>query len=123
MDITNENRQQKFRDRMKESGKKQRVFFLSDEAMDALKKRKSDTQAPSLNHALESLLISLGTDIKVVEVPANFSSREQEILDAARRLHQLSFEFRNTPEGEKETRARLQENYWAITKEIAELAG
>ncbi|ADL56143.1 hypothetical protein [Gallionella capsiferriformans] len=52
-------RQKKFRDQMKSSGKRQRTFFLSDEAVEALKKRKIDTNAANLNQVLEDLLLSL----------------------------------------------------------------
>lgn len=68
MDYSNEERQRKFRDQMKETGKKQRTFFLSDAAMDTLKKRKAETEASSLNHALESLLTTTQPSAKMPEV-------------------------------------------------------
>lgn len=68
MDYTNEERQKKFRDQMKEAGKKQRTFFLSDAAMDSIKKRKAETEAPSLNHALESLLTTTPPSATLPEV-------------------------------------------------------
>ena len=59
MDWTNDERQKKFREQMKEAGKKQRTFFLSENGMDAIKKFKENAGLPSLNHALEELLISI----------------------------------------------------------------
>ena len=67
MDYTIGSRQQKFRDKMKTDGKKQRVFFLSDGAMDAIKNQKIKMNAPSLNHALESLLATTANQQKIVE--------------------------------------------------------
>lgn len=68
MDYTSEERQKKFRDQMKETGKKQRTFFLSDAAMDSIKKRKTETNAPSLNHAMESLLTTTPPSATLPEV-------------------------------------------------------
>lgn len=66
MDNTTDSRQQKFRDKMKTEGKKQRVFFLSDDAMDSIKNQKAKTNAPSLNHALESLLTNPTSDNQAI---------------------------------------------------------
>lgn len=41
---------------MNKEGKRQRVFFLSDSAMERIKKRKEEANSPSINHALESML-------------------------------------------------------------------
>ncbi len=59
LDKKTDDRQKKFREQMKSSGKRQRTFFLSDEAVEALKKRKIDTDAANLNQVLEDLLLSL----------------------------------------------------------------
>lgn len=67
MDYTIGNRQQKFRDKMKTDGKKQRVFFLSDVAMNAIKNQKTKTNAPSLNHSLETLLTNTVNQQEIVE--------------------------------------------------------
>lgn len=56
MDYTNEDRQKKFREQMKEAGKKSRTFFLSDAAMDSIKSFKTEKNFRSLNHALEYML-------------------------------------------------------------------
>lgn len=56
MDYTNEDRQKKFREQMKEAGKKSRTFFLSDAAMDSIKSYKTEKNFRSLNHALEYML-------------------------------------------------------------------
>ena len=61
MNDSTDKRQEKFRAKMKESGKRQRTFFLSDEAMDSLKKCKEESNAPSINHALEFMLTKLST--------------------------------------------------------------
>ncbi len=49
-------RQQRYRDKLQSEGQRQRVFFLTDAAMEQLKKLKATTGSPSLNHALEALL-------------------------------------------------------------------
>lgn len=58
MDVVEEGRQNKSRAKLKGEVKRQRTFFLSDEAMDSLKRRQESSNAPSINHALESLLTS-----------------------------------------------------------------
>ncbi len=57
MDSTN--RQQRYRDKLKSEGMRQRVFFLSDAAMEQIKKRKEVTNSPNMNHALETLLADM----------------------------------------------------------------
>lgn len=90
MDYTNEERQRKFRDQMKETGKKQRTFFLSDAAMDSLKKRKAETESPSLNHALESLLTTPPPSATLPEVVTKTvtvyepTGEEKAIIDQAK---------------------------------------
>lgn len=68
MDYNRDDRQQKFREKLKQDGKKGRTFYLSEAAMDALKKRKEETQSPSLNHTLENLLTSLAGTIAPPEI-------------------------------------------------------
>ncbi len=53
------NRQQRYRDKLKAEGQRQRVFFLTDAAMEQLKKLKATTGSPSVNHALETLLTDM----------------------------------------------------------------
>lgn len=65
MDTTNQDRQQRFREKMKEEGKRQRVFFLSDAAMDRVRIWKEESNSQSMNHALESLLVAKQTEHKI----------------------------------------------------------
>lgn len=44
--------------------KRQRTFFLTDKALDSLKSCMEMVHAPSMNHALEFLLLELGNEVK-----------------------------------------------------------
>lgn len=75
MDTTSQDRQQRFREKMKEEGKRQRVFFLSDSAMDRIKIHKEKSNSASMNHALESLLTA--------PTAFNFESAESQKVEPA----------------------------------------
>ena len=90
MDKTPNNRQNKFRQNMKESGKCQRSFFLTAEAMEAIYRHKEKIGAPSLNHALEHMLTSLHimaaeTEDKISEDKVQ-ADRKNEIVEQAKRV-------------------------------------
>jgi len=88
MDYTSSNRQHKFRERLKEDGKKQRTFYLSEKAMDAIRKLKEETQAPSVNHALENMLTNLATkaeaEEKIIQDSAQ-ADKKNAIIEQAKR--------------------------------------
>ncbi len=74
MGSTLSSRQQKFRQGMKDAGKRQRSFFLTEEAMETLQQYKESIQVPSLNHALEHLL----TSVAFSPVTADQTNQQQE---------------------------------------------
>ncbi|MDP1871713.1 MAG: hypothetical protein Q8K61_08800 [Gallionella sp.] len=50
--------QQRYREKMKQDGKQQRVFYLSSAAIVELKNKKSAMQKASLNEVIESLIFN-----------------------------------------------------------------
>lgn len=58
MDATNPLRQDRFRQKKKSEGKRQRAFFLSDAALQRIKIHKDEFRFENMNQALESLLTS-----------------------------------------------------------------
>lgn len=118
MDKTPNNRQNKFRQNMKESGRCQRSFFLTAEAMEAIYKHKEKIDAPSLNHALEHMLTSLltmevETEDKNLEDKAQVD-RRNEIVEQAKRV---SGAFR-----ERESTSSMKENEKVWINESIKLA-
>jgi hypothetical protein len=132
MDYTSEQRQQKFREKMKADGKKQRVFFLSDTAMDLVKKLKDETKSPSLNHALESLLTNLiissesqnifePTQSTVIEkIITQPSDHQQKILDTAQKIGDVKRKLKKTPSDTPE-RELLVKEFTRLNDEIMNL--
>jgi hypothetical protein len=114
MDATLDTRQQKFRAKMQDEGKKQRTFFLSDAAMGAIKTRKEITQAPSLNHALESWLVEQNSSEGLTQI-------QYQILDAAMRLAGANRKLKSIPQDHPD-RAKIVEEFRGIVVEITDLS-
>ncbi len=68
-------RQQRYRDKLKSEGMRQRVFFLSDAAMEQIKKLKEATKSPNVNHALEALLKDAPKHAKVLAQVKRFATQ------------------------------------------------
>ncbi len=97
-------RQQRYRDRLKSEGQRQRVFFLSNTAMAQIKKLKKSTNSPSVSHALEALLTDMpkiisqlkrfaeqyeivtGQDDPSTEERAQYSTERWQLVKLAKRL-------------------------------------
>lgn len=84
MGNTTNNRQRKFRQAMKDEGKTQRSFFLTDKALEAIQQHKEKIQASSINHALEHILTSLIVD--VVAENEILKGRQDAIIAQAKRV-------------------------------------
>ena len=99
MNDSTDKRQEKFRAKMKESGKRQRTFFLSDEAMDSLKQSKEEFKAPSINHALEFMLTKL--------LPPELCCKQQAVVEQAQIVAQHYAAFSGKPEDSRQSEEKL----------------
>ena len=110
MDDTNLERQKRYREKLKNDGKRQRVFFLSDAAVEQIKKIKDVTNSPSVNHALEALLTG----------ELNAAPSYPEIIEQAKRFVEqcdiMSANKASTKTGREATKAEYQAE---LTKLIA----
>lgn len=106
MDYTSEERQKKFREQMKEAGKKSRTFFLSDAAMDSIKSYKVEKNFRSLNHALECMLAGKEVEptesaepltIKKIVTVSEPTTKQKLILDQAKAVADAYHTWQQSP--------------------------
>ena len=104
MDSTLNSRQQKFRQGMKEAGKRQRSFFLTEQAMEALQQYKENIQAPSLNHALEHMLTSIAMSLETAD---QISQNHEPAHQQNDRLNAIAAQAQCTSEAFREAQRTL----------------
>jgi len=81
-------------------GKRQSTFFLTDKALESLKSCMEVIEAPSINHALEFLLLELGNEV-VRGKPAAIAGNNQKIVDQAKLIDERYSKFIANPKGNR----------------------
>lgn len=116
MNNDKETGQQKYRNKMKEAGKRQRVFYLSVEAIEALKKRKIEDEKASLNAVIESL--ALAKPVVQIAAPAAAVAPRIEIKEVIKEVEKVVYQ---ASAGERRIIAQAEEvarlfNIWNADK-------
>lgn len=81
------------------AGKRQSTFYLTDEALESLKSCMEIINAPSINHALEFLLLELGHEVGKLK-PA-IAGDQQKIIAQAGLITEQYAEFIVKPKGKR----------------------
>lgn len=72
--------------------KRQSTFFLTDKALESLKSCMEMIEAPSINHALEFLLLELGNEV-AQEKPTASVGNNQKIVEQAKLIDERYSKF------------------------------
>lgn len=101
---------------MNEAGKRQRSFFLSEQAMAALQQYKEKFHAPSLNHALENMLTSIVMSFETADQINQSNEPAQQQNDKHNeRLNEIAVQAQRTSETFREFQRILSKeagNIW-----------
>lgn len=85
-------------------GKRQSTFFLTDKALESLKSCMETVGAPSMNHALEFLLLELGNEVGKLKPVMDGGSRS--VIEHAIVINQQYADFIEKPKSNRKKEER-----------------